>query len=156
MDDGTLFERLIKLETRVEILEGELKERPTRIELQSQAQYSSTAETTHSVGSETFICPKVTLSRLIDKRIKMELWLLLGNGELSQWPQLTYTGDEEAVQGFIPGEATMQQLFEELPSETDVSWDIGFKWGRKTGKLDDDGNPTHYKDLVSITERESE
>ena len=153
MDDGTLFERLIKLETRVEIAEAEilrLRDRP------AYAPITDSGVDAPGSSAETFICPKVTLSRLIDKRIKMELWLLLGNGELSQWPQLTYTGDEEAVQGFIPGEATMQQLFEELPSETDVSWDIGFKWGRKTGKLDDDGNPTHYKDLVSITERESE
>ena len=107
--------------------------------------------------AETFICPKVTLSRLIDKRVKMELWLLLGNGELSQWPQLTYTGDDEAVLGFMPQPHSEGQWnLDSLPFEVDVSWDIAFKWGRKTGKLDDDGNPTHYKDLVSITERESE
>ena len=152
MDDGTLFERLIKLEMRVETAEAEI----LRLRDRPQVAFSSDSSTTHSKGDETFICPKVTLSRLIDKRIKMELWLLLGNGDLSQWPQLTYTGEEEAVQAFIPGDETLKELFEALPSEFDVSWDIAFKWGRKTGKLDDEGNPTHYKDLASITERESE
>ena len=149
MDDGTLFERLIKLEMRVETAEAEI----LRLRDRPQVAFSSDSSTTHSKGDETFICPKVTLSRLIDKRIKMELWLLLGNGELSQWPQLTYTGDDEAVLGFLPWQA---EDLVEMPFEEDVSWDIAFKWGRKTGKLDDDGNPTHYKDLVSITERESE
>ena len=153
MDDGTLFERLIKLETRVEILEKELKERPTRIELSSWTQNSTEGTTVHSVGTETFVCPKVTMSRLVDKRIKMELWLLLGNGELSTWPQLTYVGEEDTVAAFLPETFDVQV---DLPYEADVDWDIAFKWGRKTGKLDDDGNPTHYKDLVSITERESE
>ena len=153
MDDGALFERLIKLEMRVETNEKEI----LRLRNRPQQFVESTGfTTTHSVGTETFVCPKVTMSKLVDKRIKMELWLLLGNGELSQWPQLTYVGEEYQVQAFIPGEPTLQELFADLPAETDVSWDIAYKWGRKTGKLDDDGNPTHYKDLVSISEREEE
>ena len=153
MDDQVeIWKAIGKLEGMVESLQLQVT--------QLQARPQVAAITDSGVGvpetgvMEEFPCPKVTLSKLISGKLQMELWLTLGDGNLSKWPQITYVGDMEKVQSFVPEGFEVASF--DLPFEIDVCWTVVWKQGRLTNKQDDDGNPTRYKDLVSISEREVE
>ena len=139
-----------KLEGQVESLQLQVTQLAARPQVSIEQPNVSTAGDP-AAELQDFPCPKLTLSKLISGKLQMELWLTLGDGNLSKWPQITYVGDLEKVESFLPD--TYAWDFNDLPFEYDVAWTVAWKQGRLTGKQDDDGNPTRYKDLVSITER---
>ncbi len=150
-DQAEIWKELGKLTGTVESLQLQVQQLAARPQVSIEQPNVSTAGEPAAELQE-FPCPKVTLSKLISGKLQMELWLTLGDGNLSKWPQITYVGDEEKVLDFIP-EGVFGEVVTDYPFELDVSWTVVWKQGRLTGKSDDDGNPTKYKDLVSITER---
>ena len=155
MDDTTkiLLDQAVligKIQGQIESLQLQVTQLAARPQQTAVMDYGERSDPMAVAELETFPCPKVTMSKLISGKIQMELWLTLGDGNLSKWPQITYVGDLEKVLGFLPWQ---EEDLVEMPFEEDVAWTVTWKQGRLTGKQDDDGNPTRYKDLVSITER---
>ncbi len=150
MDEAEIMLLIGKLQGQVESLQLQVQQLSARPAYITEGGVSETQQPAAEL--QEFPCPKVTLSKLISGKIQMELWLTLGDGNLSKWPQITYVGDEEKVRAFLPEDSAVNVEWD-LPFEDDVFWNVVWKQGRLTGKSDDDGNPTKYKDLVNITER---
>jgi len=154
--NSILFHTLMEHAKLIGNLEGQLEMLTLRVKQLEERPANSVGDTTNIVGTdmEEFPCPKVTFSRMVDKRLKMELWLTLGNGELSRYPHVTYVGEVEKVLEFLDTVPVIGLDTSDLPAEFDVSWTVTFKWGRYTGRENEAGEKTRYKDLVAIEERE--
>ena len=111
-------------------------------------------------GEETFDCPMIRFSREDSGKFMIQFFKVLGDGSLSQYPEVKHTAEkEEAWNDILEPVLTEEQgnLLKELPAKIEGEWSVTYKLGRPTGNMLADGvTPSHYKDLIRFELRMQE
>ena len=118
-----------------------------------------TAVQDDQAGETTFDCPQIRFSREDSGKYMIQFYKVLGDGSLSQWPEVKHTDEKQDAWEILEPVLTGEQaaLLADLPAKVDGEWSVTFKPGRPTGNMLADGvTPAHYKDLVRFELRTTE
>lgn len=101
-------------------------------------------------GETTFDCPMIRFSREDSGRFMIQFFKVLGDGSLSQWPEVKHSAEKSEAWDILEPILTAEQAdqLKDLPARVEGEWQVTFKMGRPTGKLLDSGEPSYYKDLI--------
>jgi len=103
------------------------------------------------LGEDTFDCPMIRFSREDSGKFMIQFFKVLGDGSLSQYPEVKHTADKAEAWDLLEPMLTQEQTDQltELPARVEGEWQVTYKVGRPTGKMLADGvTPSYYKDLV--------
>lgn len=104
-------------------------------------------------GETTFDCPMIRFSREDSGKFMIQFFKVLGDGSLSQYPEVKHTADKAEAWDILEPVLTEEQAGQlaELPARVEGEWQVTYKLGRPTGNMLADGvTPSFYKDLVSF------
>lgn len=118
---------------------------------------TTVAGTEDELGEETFDCPMIRFSREDSGKFMIQFFKVLGDGSLSQYPEVKHTAEREEAWGEILEPVLTEEQSEqlkELPAKIEGEWSVTYKLGRPTGNMLADGvTPSHYKDLIRFEVR---
>ncbi len=121
---------------------------------------STVAGTGEDLGEDTFDCPMIRFSREDSGKFMIQFFKVLGDGSLSQYPEVKHTAEREEIWDEILEPVLTEQqgdMLKELPAKIEGEWQVTYKLGRPTGNMLADGvTPSHYKDLVRFELRTEE
>jgi hypothetical protein len=110
-------------------------------------------------GEDTFDCPMIRFSREDSGKFMIQFFKVLGDGSLSQYPEVKHTEERDAAWDILEPVLTEEQglQLKELPAKVEGEWSVTYKLGRPTGNMLADGvTPSFYKDLVRFELRTEE
>ncbi len=110
------------------------------------------------LGETTFDCPMIRFAREDSGKFMIQFFKVLGDGSLSQWPEVKHTADQAEAWDILEPMLSQEQAdqLKDLPARVEGEWEVTFKMGRPTGKLLDSGEPSYYKDLIRFELRTQE
>ena len=110
-------------------------------------------------GETGFDCPMIRFGREDSGKFMISFYKVLGDGSLSQWPEVKHTAEKEEAWDILEPMLSEEQagLLADLPAKVEGEWQVTFKQGRPTGNMLADGvTPSYYKDLVRFELRTEE
>ena len=111
------------------------------------------------LGEDTFDCPMIRFAREDSGKFMIQFFKVLGDGSLSQYPEVKHTADKVEAWEILEPMLTQEQTDQltELPARVEGEWQVTYKLGRPTGNMLADGvTPSYYKDLVRFELRTEE
>lgn len=128
----------------------ELDERLEGIEAWLQVHGAKAKVSTHATVEDdeelSFDCPSMTMIRRPDTKWELQFFKMYGS-KLGEWPEMRLVMPKDEMWAAY-GHILSEYNFAELPATYDVNWKVFYKLGRETGRFDQAGNPTRYKDVV--------